>query len=152
MQFAYSKIHPFEDRVLILMKAHGHIVQLNIERTFPSLAQIPGTPVLPLPFLYLQPLATMISFSILMCMCVLVTQSCLTLCNPMDELTRHFCPWSSPGENTGVGCPSLLQGISPTEQWNMGFLHCTQILYHLNYQGSLSILIICLLHHSINVG
>ena len=57
MQFAYSKIHPFEDRVLILMKAHGHIVQLNIERTFPSLAQIPGTPVLPLPFLYLQPLA-----------------------------------------------------------------------------------------------
>ena len=84
MQFAYSKIHPFEDRVLILMKAHGHIVQLNIERTFPSLAQIPGTPVLPLPFLYLQPLTTMISFSILMCMCVLVTQSCLTLCNPMD--------------------------------------------------------------------
>ena len=40
MQFAYSKIHPFEDRVLILMKAHGHIVQLkyrkNISITLPK--------------------------------------------------------------------------------------------------------------------
>ena len=27
--------------------------------------------------------------------------------------TRLLCPWDSPGENTGVGCHSLLQGIFP---------------------------------------
>ena len=33
------------------------------------------------------------------------------LCNP----TRLPCLWNSPGKNTGVGCHSLLQGISPTQ-------------------------------------
>ena len=26
-------------------------------------------------------------------------------------------PWNSPGQNTGVGSPSLLQGIIPTQDW-----------------------------------
>ena len=40
---------------------------------------------------------------------VLVTQSCRTLCNPMDcKPTRLLCPWNSPGKNTGVGCHFLL--------------------------------------------
>ena len=60
------------------------------------------------------------SLQILKCclgMCVLVAQSCLTLCNPM--LARFLCPWSSPGKNTGVGCQFLLleifltQGLKP---------------------------------------
>ena len=42
---------------------------------------------------------------------MLVTQSCETLCDPIDSL---LCPWNSPGKNTGVGCNSFLQGISPT--------------------------------------
>ena len=29
-----------------------------------------------------------------------VTQSCLTLCDPM-----HYSPWNSPGQNPGVGSP-----------------------------------------------
>ena len=34
-----------------------------------------------------------------------VTQTCLTLCNPVDcSLTRFLSPWDSPGKNTGVGC------------------------------------------------
>ena len=37
---------------------------------------------------------------------------------------------------TGVGCHSLFQGIFPTWGLNPGFLHCRQILYHLNHQGS----------------
>ena len=45
---------------------------------------------------------------------------CLTLCNPMGY-TRV---WNSPGQNTGVGSPSLLQGIFPTQKWNWGLLHC----------------------------
>ena len=28
-------------------------------------------------------------------------------------------PWDSPGKNTGVGCHSLLQGISPSQGWNL---------------------------------
>ena len=29
--------------------------------------------------------------------------------------TRLICPWNSPGQNTGVGSLSLLQGIFPTQ-------------------------------------
>ena len=28
-------------------------------------------------------------------------------------------PWDSPGKNTGVGCHSLLQGIFPSQGWNL---------------------------------
>ena len=40
---------------------------------------------------------------------------------------RLLCPCHSPGKNTGVGCHSLLQGIFPTQGWNLGLLHCRQI-------------------------
>ena len=46
-----------------------------------------------------------------------------------------YCPWNSPGQNTGVGNPSLLQGIFPTQGSNPGLLHCRWILYQLCYQG-----------------
>jgi len=32
---------------------------------------------------------------------------------------RLLCPWHSPGKNTGVGCHALLQGICPTQGWNL---------------------------------
>ena len=89
---------------------------------------------------------------------VLVTQSCLTLCDPMncslpgssvhgfpqEKMTLEWVviPFSRGWErkwekmmkewnDTGVGCHSLLQGIFPTQGLNLGFLHCRQILYHL---------------------
>ena len=38
---------------------------------------------------------------------------------------RHFnSPWSPPGQNTGVGSLSLLQGIFPTQRSNPGLPHC----------------------------
>ena len=40
-----------------------------------------------------------------------VTQSCPTLCDPMD--TRLLCPWDFLGKSTGVGCYFLPQGIFP---------------------------------------
>ena len=54
----------------------------------------------------------------------LAAQSCLTLCGPMDCSP----PGSSvhgdfPGENTGVGCHALLQGIFPTQGSNPGLPH-----------------------------
>ena len=50
--------------------------------------------------------------------------------------TRILCPCDSPGTTTGVGCHALLQGIFPAQGLNSGLLHCRQILYHLNLQGS----------------
>ena len=47
-----------------------------------------------------------------------------------------YSPWNSPGQNTGVGSLSLLQGIFPTQGWNPGLLLCKQILYQLSHQGS----------------
>ena len=39
----------------------------------------------------------------------LVSQSCRTLCNPMDRL---LCPWDSSHKNTGVGCIPFFRGSS----------------------------------------
>ena len=39
-----------------------------------------------------------------------------------------YSPWNSPGQNTGVGSLSLLQGIFPTQGSNPGLPHCRQIL------------------------
>ena len=39
-----------------------------------------------------------------------VTQSCLTLSDPMD--CRLLRPWDFPGKSTGVGCHCLLRSVS----------------------------------------
>ena len=49
------------------------------------------------------------------------------------NVTRLLCLWTSPGENTGVGCHSLLQGIFPTQGLNPGLLHCREILSTLSH-------------------
>ena len=70
-------------------------------------------------------------------LCVhLVTQSCLTFCNPMDwSLLGSSVHLDSPGKNTEVGCHALLQGIFLTQELNLGLLHYRWILYQLSYQG-----------------
>ena len=52
-----------------------------------------------------------------------------------DSLQSHglYCPWNSPGHNTGVGSLSLLQGIFPTQVSNLGLAHCRWILYQLSH-------------------
>ena len=47
-----------------------------------------------------------------------------------------YSPWNSPGQNTGVGSLSLLQGIFPTQGSNPGLPHCRRILYQLSHKGS----------------
>ena len=67
---------------------------------------------------------------------VLVTESYLTLCDPMG------C--SPPGSSVhGIlqarileWVATVLQGIFLTQGSNPGLLHCRQILYYLNHQGS----------------
>ena len=51
-----------------------------------------------------------------------------------------YSPWNSPGQNTGAGNVSLLQGIFATQGLNPGLLNCRQILYQLSHKGSPRIL------------
>ena len=46
-----------------------------------------------------------------------------------DSLRPHGLrsPWNSPGQNTGAGSLSLLQGIVPTQGSNLGLPHCRWI-------------------------
>ena len=67
---------------------------------------------------------------------VKVAQSCPTLCDPHGL----YSPWNSPGQNTGVGSLSLLQGIFPTQESNSGLPYCRQILYQLSHKGNPRIL------------
>ena len=55
-----------------------------------------------------------------------------------NSLQPHglYSPWNSPGQNTGVGCHALLQGIFPTQGSNAGLPHYRQILYLLSHKGS----------------
>ena len=53
---------------------------------------------------------------------------------------RLYSPWNSPGQNTGVGSLSLLQGIFWTQESNWGLLCCRRILYQLSHKGSPRIL------------
>ena len=63
-----------------------------------------------------------------------ITQTCLTLCDPMDYTVQ----------NTGVSSLSLLQGIFPTQVptlgLNSGFPHCRQIPYQLSHKKCPTIL------------
>ena len=62
-------------------------------------------------------------------MLCLVTQSCLTFCDPMDcSPPVSSVHWDSPGKNNGVDCHALFQGIFPTQGSNPGLLHCRWIL------------------------
>ena len=57
-----------------------------------------------------------------------------------DSLRPHGLhgPRNSPGQNTGVGGYSLLQGIFPTQGSNPGLPHCRRILYNKMELGKLS--------------
>ena len=61
-----------------------------------------------------------------------VTQSCPTLCNPMDSSPPGSSyPWNLPCKNTGMRCHFLLQEIFLTQESNL-HLSCIGrwILYH----------------------
>ena len=53
---------------------------------------------------------------------------------------RLYCPWNSPGQNTGVGSLSFLQEIFSTQRSNPDFLHWRWILYQQSHKGSSRIL------------
>ena len=67
----------------------------------------------------------------------LITQLCLTLCDPMDcSLPGSSVHGDSPSKNIEVCYHALLQGIFSTQGLNPGLLHCRHVLYCLSHQGS----------------
>ena len=68
--------------------------------------------------------------------CCLITQLCL-FCDPMDcSMGRLLCPWDSSGKNTWMGCHFLLQGIVPTQGYNLYLLHWQVDSLQLSHLGS----------------
>ena len=55
-----------------------------------------------------------------------------------DSFGPHglYSSWNSPGQNTGVGSLSFLQGIFPTQVSNPGLPHCRWIVYQMRHKGS----------------
>ena len=60
----------------------------------------------------------------------------LSQVRPFLQPRELYSLWDFPGQNTGVGSPSLLQGIFPTQESNAGLPLCRWILYQPSYQGS----------------
>ena len=60
-----------------------------------------------------------------------------TLQQILYRLSHQGSPtWNSPGQKTGVGSLSLLQGTFPILGSNPGLPHCRWILYQLSHKGS----------------
>ena len=80
----------------------------------------------------------MVKYSVEYCAVLcLVTQSCLTLCDPMDwSLPGSSIHGNSLGKNTGAGCHALCQGILPTQGSKSCLPNCRQILHHLSHYRS----------------
>ena len=60
-------------------------------------------------------------------------------CSVMSDSSQShalYSPWNSPGQKTGMGSHSLLQGIFPTQGSNPRLPHCRRILYQLSHKGS----------------
>ena len=64
---------------------------------------------------------------------VLVTPSCLTLCDPIDCSQLGFSV-------NGIFQARILEWVAiplfPTQRLNLSLLHCKQVLYCLNHQRS----------------
>ena len=77
----------------------------------------------------------------------------LCLCQSLSHVRLFATPWSvahqahlsidSPGMNSGVDSPSLLQRIFLTQGLNPG-LHYRWILYHLSHQESPIYMYVCI--------
>ena len=64
--------------------------------------------------------------------CSIISNS-LRLCGLLPSTL--LCPWNSPGENAGVGCPFLLQRIFLTQGSNAHLLHWQVYSLLLSYLG-----------------
>ena len=77
-----------------------------------------------------------VSCYLLDCAHILIESESCSVVSDSLQPQRLYSTWNSPGQNTGVGSLSLLQGIFPTQESNPDLPHCRQILYQLSHKGS----------------
>ena len=84
---------------------------------------------------YFKKRTMLLTFSVFL-MCLIYESESRSIMS--NSLRPHglYSPWNSPGQNTGVGSHSLLQGILPTHGSKPGLPYCRWILYHLSHQVS----------------
>ena len=82
------------------------------------------------------PSYTIFKQQILLYVCVLVTQSCLTLRPHGLWPTRLLCLWDSLGKEYWSGLPFPSPEGLPTQESNPSLPHWGQILYHLSHLKS----------------
>ena len=125
---------------LLQIKTQNYLTNNSFKKYFPIIFKTTSNviTVMTLIFFILFALVTQVNIVVLVAKSSLVkvTQSCPTLCNPMDYtipeiLQVRILEW--------VAIP-LLQGIFPTQRLNLGLPQCRQILYLLNHKGSSRIL------------
>ena len=79
-----------------------------------------------------------------MCACALSRSAASNSLQPRGlRPARLLCPWDFPGENTAVGCHSLLRGIFPTQGSNACFpVSCVGrwVLLHYAARGAVDLL------------
>ena len=61
------------------------------------------------------------------------------------KVAQSFLTLWDPGQNSGGGSLSFLEGSFPTQGSNPGLLHCRRILYQLSHKGNLKKYIFLLL-------
>ena len=69
------------------------------------------------------------------CVCVLLTQSCLTLCDPWTIARQVPLSMGFSRQEYWSGLPFSSPGIFLTQGSNSGLPHCQQSLYPPSYQG-----------------
>ena len=74
----------------------------------------------------------------------LVTQLCLTLCDPIDYSQQGSSVHGILHGDYWSGYPFASLGIFLNQGSNPSLLHCRWILYHLNHQGSTPMALSCL--------
>ena len=125
---------------LLQIKTQNYLTNDSSKKYFPIIFKTTSNviTVMTLIFFFLFALVTQVNIVVLVAKSSLVkvTQSCPTLCNPMDYtipeiLQVRILEW--------VAIP-LLQGIFPTQRLNLGLPQCRQILYLLSNNGSSRIL------------
>ena len=67
---------------------------------------------------------------------MLVAQSCLTLCDPIDCSLPSYSVHGILQARILEWIHSLLQAVFPTQEFSMGVLNCRQILCYQNHKGS----------------
>ena len=75
--------------------------------------------------------------------CSLLKWKWSEICSVVSNSLRFhglYSLWNFPGQNTGVGSLSHLQGIFPTQGSNPDLPHCRRLLYQLSHKGSPRIL------------